>query len=60
MKIESIAVVLSIEMTEEIHEGVPVIKITFFENGLDVNMLHFDLLSTALNSVKQFYAPKWR
>ena len=51
---------LSIEMTDERHEGVKVIKVTFFEDGLDVNMLRFDTLATALNSIRQFYARAWR
>jgi len=48
--------VKQVEITEETHEGVPVLKVTFFHNGLDVNMLRFDSLNTLLNSIRQFYA----
>mgnify|MGYP001591237608 CR=1 FL=1 len=45
---------LSIELTEELHEGARMLKVTFFERGLDVNMLRFDSLETMLQSVRGF------
>lgn len=50
------AKVLSIEMTQEVHEGESVLKVTYFEGGLDVAMFRFATLNTALNSIRQFYA----
>ena len=45
----------SIELTEETYEGERVIKVTFFEGGMDVAMYRYDTLSTALNAIKQWW-----
>lgn len=46
-----------IEVTQEIHEGSPVLKVTFFYDGRDINMLRFDSVTTMLAAIRQFYAP---
>jgi hypothetical protein len=43
-----------VEITEEIHEGTPVIKVTGFVGGRDVLMFRFDSLTTMLEFVRRF------
>ena len=46
----------SVEMGDDLLEGELLIKVTYFEAGLDVAMFRFDDIETALNSIRQFYA----
>ena len=55
-----VALIRSVEITEETLEGIHLWKVTYFENGLDVAMFRFDNLKTLLSSIRQFFIEEGR